>query len=104
MEVDARAGRAPAAAKWPSSFWLNFVQNARPWPPSETLTLRLAVPLRTISSRLAWLGVKRVSLGGALAGSALSTLERAAGDLHDSGTLGFLDGQIGYADVRRRFG
>jgi 2-methylisocitrate lyase-like PEP mutase family enzyme len=50
------------------------------------------------------LGVKRVSLGGSLARAVLSTLERAGQELLDSGTLGFLDGAIGYADLQRRFG
>jgi 2-methylisocitrate lyase-like PEP mutase family enzyme len=50
------------------------------------------------------LGVKRVSLGGGLARAALSTVERAARELHDAGTLGFLDGALGYAEVQRRFG
>jgi 2-methylisocitrate lyase-like PEP mutase family enzyme len=50
------------------------------------------------------LGVKRVSLGGSLARAALSMLERAGQELLDSGTLGFLDGAIGYADLQRRFG
>ena len=50
------------------------------------------------------LGVKRVSLGGSLARAALSTLERAGRELLDSGTLGFLDGAMGYADLQRRFG
>jgi 2-methylisocitrate lyase-like PEP mutase family enzyme len=50
------------------------------------------------------LGVKRVSLGGGLARAVLSMLERAGQELHDSGTLGFLDGAIGYADLQRRFG
>ena len=49
------------------------------------------------------LGVKRVSLGGSLARAALSMLERAGRELLDSGTLGFLDGAIGYADLQRRF-
>jgi len=31
-------------------------------------------------------------------------LERAGRELLDSGTLGFLDGVIGYADLQRRFG
>ena len=48
-------------------------------------------------------GVKRVSLGGSLARAALSTLERAGRELLDSGTLGFLDGAIAYADLQRRF-
>jgi 2-methylisocitrate lyase-like PEP mutase family enzyme len=50
------------------------------------------------------LGVKRVSLGGSLARAVLSMLERAGQELHNSGTLGFLDDAIGYADLQRRFG
>ena len=50
------------------------------------------------------LGVKRVSLGGSLARATYSTLERAGRELLGSGTLGFLDDAIGYADLQRRFG
>ncbi len=50
------------------------------------------------------LGVKRVSLGGSLTRAAYSFLERSARELLDSGTLGFLDGAISYADLQRRFG
>lgn len=50
------------------------------------------------------LGVTRVSLGGGLARAVLSMLEGAGRELHDSGTLGFLDGAIGYAELQRRFG
>ena len=50
------------------------------------------------------LGVKRVSLGGSLARATLSFLERAGRELLDAGTLGFLDGAVGYADLQRRFG
>jgi 2-methylisocitrate lyase-like PEP mutase family enzyme len=50
------------------------------------------------------LGVKRVSLGGSLARAVLSALERAGRELVDSGTLGFLDGAISYAEMQRRFG
>lgn len=49
------------------------------------------------------LGVKRVSLGGSLARAAYSALERAGHELLDTGTLGFLDGALGYADLQRRF-
>jgi 2-methylisocitrate lyase-like PEP mutase family enzyme len=49
------------------------------------------------------LGVQRVSLGGSLARASLSLLERAGRELLDSGTLGFLDGAMGYADLQRRF-
>jgi 2-methylisocitrate lyase-like PEP mutase family enzyme len=50
------------------------------------------------------LGVKRVSLGGSLARASFSFLERAGRELLDSGTLGFLDGAVAYADLQRRFG
>ncbi|WP_314507943.1 isocitrate lyase/phosphoenolpyruvate mutase family protein [uncultured Microbacterium sp.] len=49
------------------------------------------------------LGVRRVSLGGSLARVALTALQRAGEELRASGTLGFLDGAIGYADLQRRF-
>jgi 2-methylisocitrate lyase-like PEP mutase family enzyme len=49
------------------------------------------------------LGVKRVSLGGSLARATLSMLERAGRELLDTGTLSFLDGAIGYADLQGRF-
>ena len=35
--------------------------------------------------------------------AALSLLERAGRELLDAGTLSFLDGAIGYADLQRRF-
>ncbi|GAB7006233.1 isocitrate lyase/phosphoenolpyruvate mutase family protein [Nocardioides sp. AN3] len=50
------------------------------------------------------LGVKRVSLGGSLARASFSMLERAGRELLATGTLGFLDGAIAYADLQRRFG
>lgn len=50
------------------------------------------------------LGVTRVSLGGSLARVALTAVERAGRELLDSGTLGFLDGVMPYADLQRRFG
>ena len=56
------------------------------------------------ASTLFSLGVKRVSVGGGLARAALSVVERAGRELLESGTLGFLDGAIGYADMQRRFG
>ncbi|VXB36918.1 Phosphoenolpyruvate phosphomutase [Microbacterium sp. 8M] len=49
------------------------------------------------------LGVRRVSLGGSLARAALTALERAGRELLDTGTLGFLDGALPYAEVQRRF-
>lgn len=50
------------------------------------------------------LGVQRVTLGGSLARAVLSMLDRAGRELLDSGTLGFLNGAIPYADLQRRFG
>jgi len=49
------------------------------------------------------LGVKRVSLGGGIARAALSLVERAGRELLGTGTLDFLDGAIGYAELQRRF-
>jgi 2-methylisocitrate lyase-like PEP mutase family enzyme len=49
------------------------------------------------------LGVKRVSLGGSIARAALSIVERAGRELLESGTLGFLEGAISYAELQRRF-
>lgn len=49
------------------------------------------------------LGVRRVSLGGSVARAAFSMVERAGQELLSAGTLGFLDGAIGYADLQRRF-
>ncbi|MDL9981280.1 isocitrate lyase/PEP mutase family protein [Microbacterium sp. ASV49] len=48
------------------------------------------------------LGVARVSLGGSLARVAFSALERAARELNETGTLGFLDGALPYAEMQRR--
>jgi 2-methylisocitrate lyase-like PEP mutase family enzyme len=50
------------------------------------------------------LGVRRVSLGGSLARATLTLVERAGRELLEYGTLGFLDGAIGYADLQQRFG
>ncbi|NMO01808.1 isocitrate lyase/phosphoenolpyruvate mutase family protein [Gordonia sp. TBRC 11910] len=50
------------------------------------------------------LGVVRVSLGGSLARASLTFLDRAARELRERGTLEFLDGAIGYADLQGRFG
>ena len=72
---------------------------AIPGPLNVVAGLANVIDARTLFS----LGVKRVSLGGSLARAALSTLERAARELRDSGTLGFLDGAISYADMQRRF-
>ncbi|SDL92683.1 isocitrate lyase/PEP mutase family protein [Microbacterium azadirachtae] len=49
------------------------------------------------------LGVRRVSLGGSIARVALTAVERAGRELLESGTLGFLDGALPYAEVQRRF-
>jgi 2-methylisocitrate lyase-like PEP mutase family enzyme len=73
---------------------------AIPGPLNVVAGLANAIDAHTLFS----LGVKRVSLGGSLARAALSFVERAGRELLDSGTLGFLDGAIGYADLQRRFG
>jgi 2-methylisocitrate lyase-like PEP mutase family enzyme len=73
--------------------------DAIPGPLNVVAGLANAIDAPTLFS----LGVKRVSLGGSLARAALSLVERAGRELLDSGTLGFLDGAIAYADLQRRF-
>jgi 2-methylisocitrate lyase-like PEP mutase family enzyme len=73
---------------------------AVPGPLNLVAGLADTTDARTLLS----LGAKRVSLGGSLARAALTTLERAGRELLDSGTLGFLDDAIGYADLQQRFG
>ena len=57
----------------------------------------------TPAPRLFELGVRRVSLGGSIARAALSLVERAGQELLDTGTLGFLDGALSYAETQARF-
>jgi 2-methylisocitrate lyase-like PEP mutase family enzyme len=73
---------------------------AIPGPLNVVAGLANTIDARTLFS----LGVKRVSLGGSLARSSLSGLERAGRELLEHGTLGFLDGAISYADLQRRLG
>lgn len=49
------------------------------------------------------LGVTRVSIGGGLARAALAFIERAGRELRETGTLGFLDEALRYAEVQDRF-
>lgn len=60
-------------------------------------------PTKVDAPTLFSLGVKRVSLGGGIARAALSLVERAGRELRESGTLGFLDDAISYAELQRRF-
>ena len=73
---------------------------AIPGPLNIVAGLANAIDAPTLFS----LGVKRVSAGGGLARAALGLLDRAGRELLETGTLGFLDGAIGYADLQRRFG
>ncbi|MBS1897290.1 MAG: isocitrate lyase/phosphoenolpyruvate mutase family protein [Actinobacteria bacterium] len=76
------------------------------------LAAEIPVPLNIVAGlaahvvpvpQLFALGVRRVSLGGSLARAALTALESAGRELLDTGTLGFLDGALPYAEVQRRF-
>lgn len=53
--------------------------------------------------RLFSLGVRRVSVGGSVARAAYSAVEHAGLELIESGTLGFLDGAVSYAELQHRF-
>ena len=72
---------------------------AVPGPLNIVAGLSNLVDARTLFS----LGVTRVSLGGSIARAALTLVERAGHELLESGTLGFLDGALPYAEVQRRF-
>jgi 2-methylisocitrate lyase-like PEP mutase family enzyme len=72
---------------------------AVPGPLNIVAGLSNLVDARTLFS----LGVTRVSLGGSIARAALALVERAGHELLESGTLGFLDGALPYAEVQRRF-
>ncbi|WP_330475137.1 isocitrate lyase/PEP mutase family protein [Terrabacter sp. C0L_2] len=72
---------------------------AVPGPLNIVAGLSNLVDARTLFS----LGVTRVSLGGSIARAALALVERAGHELLESGTLGFLDGALRYAEVQRRF-
>lgn len=71
-------------------------------PAPLNIVAGLAPTLRSAPELFA-LGVKRVSLGGGITRAALSLVERAGRELLETGTLGFLDGAISYADFQRRF-
>ena len=72
---------------------------AVPAPLNVVAGLASTTDARTLFS----LGVKRVSVGGSLARAALSLVDRAGRELLETGTLGFLDGAISYADLQQRF-
>lgn len=72
---------------------------AVPGPLNIVAGLANRIDARTLIS----LGVVRVSLGGSIARAALTVVERAGRELLESGTLGFLDGAVSYADVQRLF-
>ncbi len=48
-------------------------------------------------------GVKRISLGGAIARAALGFVRRCAEELQDSGSINFTEGQIGHAELNALF-
>ena len=72
---------------------------AIPAPLNLVAGLSNVIPAPTLFA----LGVKRISLGGSIARAALTAVERAGRELLETGTLDFLDGAIGYADVQSRF-
>ena len=56
------------------------------------------------TAELSALGVKRISLGSALARAALTGFVAAAREVHDRGTFTFADGAISYADANAMMG
>ncbi|REJ07806.1 isocitrate lyase/phosphoenolpyruvate mutase family protein [Microbacterium bovistercoris] len=89
-----------------------FVPGVRDAETIRRLAAEIPVPLNMVAGLTApvldaptlfSLGVKRVSVGGSIARVAFSAVERAATELFETGTLGFLDGAATYADLQRRF-
>jgi 2-methylisocitrate lyase-like PEP mutase family enzyme len=74
--------------------------DAVPAPLNTVAGLSNTIP----APRLFELGVRRVSVGGSIARAAYTAAERAGRELLEHGTLRFLDGAAGYADLQRRFG
>lgn len=72
---------------------------AIPGPLNIVAGLANAIDAPTLFS----LGVKRASLGGSIARAMFTGLERAGRELLEAGTLSFLEGAIGYADLQQRF-
>ncbi|MGB4136647.1 MAG: isocitrate lyase/phosphoenolpyruvate mutase family protein, partial [Microbacterium sp.] len=90
-----------------------FVPGVQDAGTIRRLAVEIPVPLNVVAGLTApvidvptlfSLGVTRVSVGGSLARVAFAALERAGRELIDTGTLGFLDGTLGYADLQRRLG
>jgi 2-methylisocitrate lyase-like PEP mutase family enzyme len=71
---------------------------AIPGPLNIVAGLANSIDVRTLFS----LGVKRVSLGGSLARAALTLVDRAGRELLESGTVGFLQGSMSYAELQNR--
>lgn len=78
---------------------IRMLAEAIPGPLNIVAGLANTIDAHTLFS----LGVKRVSLGGSLARAAYSGLERAGHELLDAGTLGFLNGAMGYTELQGRF-
>jgi 2-methylisocitrate lyase-like PEP mutase family enzyme len=72
----------------------------------EALVRELQGPLNILAgpgapsiAELAALGVKRVSIGGAFSRMAYAAVRRAAAQLRDAGTYGFMDGDISHVEL-----
>lgn len=90
-----------------------FVPGVKDAETIRRLVAEIPVPLNMVAGLTApvidaptlfELGVTRVSVGGSIARAAYDAVERAGRELRESGTLGFLDGALSYAEMQRRFG
>ncbi|WP_448719553.1 isocitrate lyase/PEP mutase family protein [Microbacterium natoriense] len=90
-----------------------FVPGVKDAETIRRLAAEIPVPLNMVAGltvpviaapALFELGVTRVSVGGSIARAAYDAVERAGRELLESGTLGFLDGAVSYADMQRRLG
>ena len=90
-----------------------FVPGVRDAEAIRRLAAEIAAPVNMVAGLTApvldapalfSLGVARVSVGGSIARAAYDAVERAGRELRESGTLGFLDGVVSYADMQHRLG
>lgn len=72
-------------------------------PAPVNIVAGLTQPIIDTATLLS-LGVARVSVGGSIARAAYSAVAQAGRELLATGTLNFLDGALGYADLQRSFG
>jgi len=70
----------------------------------KPVNVLISSPIPGLSlTRLADLGVRRISVGSALARVAWASFMRAAGSIAETGTFDALDGAVGFSELNNLF-